>query len=104
MYFHKSDDTFVWIIFLSPNKQKATFRRKNCDLYVVYMLSFCELNRSFLQKIESRNFSRFKLSAASQTLAGDIITGFGLETLRTSWKHFFKEKNQEKKVTAATLR
>ena len=40
MYFQKSETKILWKIF-------GLETSKNCDLYVVYMLSFCKLNKSF---------------------------------------------------------
>ena len=37
---------------------KTQFLLKKCDIYNVFILSFCHLNREILQKIESRIFFR----------------------------------------------
>ena len=47
--------SILWMIFCL-DRTKGNFCLKNCDHYVVYMLSFCELQRWFLQKIEYQIF------------------------------------------------
>ena len=50
--------------FLFRSKQKPILL-ENCDFYVVYELSFCELNGKILQKTESGNFFRCNFSSTS---------------------------------------
>ena len=48
MYFQRSDTLELYgIIFCIETSKNHFFCWKNCDLYVLYMISFCELNWSF---------------------------------------------------------
>ena len=52
---------FCGYFFLSK-EANTIFCLKNCDQYVVYIPSFCELNKEFLgEKIVSRNFFEIQL-------------------------------------------
>ena len=52
MYLQKSNTTVFWMNLGLETEKKHKFCLKNRDLFVVYMLSFCELNWSFLAEVQ----------------------------------------------------
>ena len=57
MHFHNLDYTIVKMKYCLETS-KVHFIPENCRLYVLYMLSFCELKRSFI--FQKMNVSAFR--------------------------------------------
>ena len=86
MYLRKSNSTNLLRI------SRLIFLLENSDLCVGYLLSFCELNKNLLLKVELWTVSNFNLSSKFQPLETGTFFGFGPEPPCTPWKHIWTKK------------